>query len=418
MAHPREVSPGLSSSDAAGVNRFRDHLGSMLAMTARGVRPLGVIAATLLGCQALAASTAPRSAVLALLPDQVSGARSSFLKGFALGQASARDCGVSPVRVDWRSLGVDQDLVIRPGSQTALLMAPFAADLRSFSRIAQERKLGVLLPYQRGDSLKSLAELDPEGRLHPLVPPLQVDLAQLASDTLDQGWRRVMVVADPSDRSADQAQDFVEAFQGFGGRVESFEAGLVQLVSANDQAALQQLLEDVAIKGPDALVLAMAPDGDLASRLTLAQSQRATDFPSVARPWVWMLPAHRVHNLAPRPWNQLVLHQSAHGPGWSEFSKRFAARHDQAPDLVAASGFDSARLLTLASLAPAPVSAEGTRDPLGWLDADQEPTSLCDAVTARLDGRSVRLVGAASDLSRAPGQPPSGAASTRLMPGR
>ena len=98
MAHPREVSPGLSSSNAAGVNRFRDHLGSMLAMTARGVRPLGVIA------------------------DEVSGARSTFLKGFALGQASTRDCGVSPVRVNWRSLGADQDLVIRPGSQTALLM--------------------------------------------------------------------------------------------------------------------------------------------------------------------------------------------------------------------------------------------------------------------------------------------------------
>ena len=176
MAHPREESPDISSSDAVLATRFRERLSSLMAITPARFRTLGVIAATLLGCQALAASTAPQSPVLALLPDQVSGARSTFLKGFELGLADARDCGVAPVRVDWQSIGADQDLIIRPGSQTALLMAPFAADLRTFSRIAQEQKLGVLLPYQRGDSLKSLAELDPEGRLHSMVPPLQVDL--------------------------------------------------------------------------------------------------------------------------------------------------------------------------------------------------------------------------------------------------
>ena len=418
MAHPQEVSPDISASDDVGGTAFHKRSNSLLAGSARGLRALGVIAATLLGCQALAASTAPKFPVLALLPDQVSGARSTFLKGFELGLADARDCGVAPARVDWQSIAADQDLIIRPGSQTALLMAPFAADLRTFSRIAQEQKLGVLLPYQRGDSLKSLAELDPEGRLHSMVPPLQVDLTQLASDTLEQGWRRVMVVADPSDRSAAQAQDFVEAFEGLGGSVESFEASLVQLVSPRDQGALDQLLKDVAIKGPDALVLATAADGDLASRLASAQATGERDHRSASRPWVWMLPAHRVRSLEIRPWNQLVLDQSAHGPGWTAFSKRFVDQHDQPPDLVAASGFDSARMLTLASLAPAPVSSEGTRDPLGWLDPDQEPTSMCDAVKARLDGRSVRLQGAASDLSRRPGQPPSGAAVTRLMSGR
>jgi len=192
----------------------------------------------------------------------------------------------------------------------------------------------------------------------------------------------------------------------------------VQLVSPRDQDVLEQLLKDVAIKGPDALALATAADGDLASRLASAQATGERDHSSASRPWVWMLPAHRVRNLAIRPWNQLVLDQSAHGPGWTAFSKRFVDQHHQPPDLVAASGFDSARMLSLASLAPAPVSAEGSRDPLGWLDHDQEPTSMCDAVKARLDGRSVRLQGAASDLSRRPGQPPSGVAVTRLMPGR
>lgn len=418
MADSKEVSQEISSSDAAdGADRF-DRIKAIKAIVGRGVRPVGVIAATLLGCQALAASTAPHSVVLALVPEQVSGAKTAFLKGFALGEDDARDCGVAPVSVDWRSIAADQDVVIRPGMATALLLAPFAADLRTFSRIAEEQELGVLLPYQRGDSLKSLAELDPGGRLHPVVPSLQVDLIQLASDTLDQGWRKVMVVADPTDRSADQAQDFVEAFVGLGGRVESFETSLVQLVSPDDQVALERFFQDVSWKGPDAIVLAAASDGDLARRLALAQEQGEFSASSAKRPWVWMLPTHRVGNLAERPWNQLALDQSAHGPAWSLFRERFVERYGQDPDLIAASGFDSARMLNLASVAPAPVSSEGTRDPLGWMDADQDPTSMCAAVQARLDGRSVRLQGAASDLIQRPGQAPSGVASTRLIAGR
>ena len=418
MTHSTEVSPENSTPAETGAAASSDRLRSLRGVLRASVRPLGVLAATLLGCQALAASTAPQSAVLALLPDHASGARSAFLKGFALGQAEARDCGIDPVSVDWRTVGSDQDVALAPGSATALLVAPFSADLRSFARIAQEQKLGVLLPYQRGDSLKSLAELDPEGRLHPVLPPLQVDLTQLASDTLDQGWRRVMVVADPGDRSADQAQDFVEAFEGLGGRVESFDTQVVQMVAPDDQDALDQFLQDVSWKGPDAIVLAAAPEGDLARRLARAQEQGDFVLSSAMPPWVWMLPKHRVGNLAERPWNQLVLDQSAHGPGWSAFRERFVERYGQDPDLIAASGFDSARMLSLASLAPPPVSSEGTRDPLGWMDADQDPTSMCASVQARLEGRSVRLQGAASDLIQRPGQAPSGVASTRLIAGR
>ena len=87
MAHPQEVSPDISASDDVGGTAFHKRSNSLLAGSARGLRALGVIAATLLGCQALAASTAPQSPVLALLPDQVSGARSTFLKGFEFGLA-------------------------------------------------------------------------------------------------------------------------------------------------------------------------------------------------------------------------------------------------------------------------------------------------------------------------------------------
>ena len=52
-----------------------------------------------------------------------------------------------------------------------------------------------------------------------------------------------------------------------------------------------------------------------------------------------------------RSWKQLVLEQPAHGPAWSGFQERFLAERGQTPDLLAASGYDTARMLTLASLA-------------------------------------------------------------------
>ena len=91
MAHSTEESPETSTLAETGAAASSDCLRSMRGVLRAAVRPLGVLAATLLGCQALAASTAPQSTVLALLTDHVSGARSAFLKGFALGQAEARD---------------------------------------------------------------------------------------------------------------------------------------------------------------------------------------------------------------------------------------------------------------------------------------------------------------------------------------
>ena len=415
--NPEAESRGSSyeeSKSAVGA----DPAGFIRRFPTQVLRSASVIAATLIGCQALAASSTSPSAVIGLLPDGLSGAKASFLSGFQLGQEEARACGVDPVAVDWQTLKSDQGAPLSTGPETALLVAPFAADLRGFSSLAQDQKLGVVLPYQRGESLASLVELDPEGRLHPVLSPLQDDLEQLASDAIAQGWKRVMVVADPSDRSADQAEDFVEMFQRLGGRVESFEDPLVQTVDPENSLALERLFQDLTWKGPDALVLAASPDSPLALQLADAQAKGALGVTPTGRPRVWMLPSHRVQELPMRSWKQLVLEQPAHGPAWSGFQARFLAERGRNPDLLAASGYDTARMLTLASLAPSPVSVEGTRHPLGWLDPDQEPASLCDAVTARLSGDSVRLMGAASDLSQRPGQAPSGEASTRLMPGR
>ena len=299
---PSPDAPSRISVPAPQVNTVRSNASAAHVRWIRSwTRPACVIASTLFGCQVLASSSAPESAVIALLPEGVSGARSSFLSGFALGQDEARACGVDPVSVSWRTIGADSDALLPTGSETALVVAPFAADLRTFSSVAQERRLGVLLPYQRGRSLASLPELDPEGRLHPVVPASRDDLAQLAEDTLKQGWKRVMVVVDPADRSADQVEDFVAAFEGLGGKVESFEPTPLQMINPDDQAALDRLFRVVAWKGPHAIVVAAAPDGELANRLASAQDQGALGVRPGARPWVWAVPPHRVRNLPAVP---------------------------------------------------------------------------------------------------------------------
>ena len=53
-------------------------------------------------------------------------------------------------------------------------------------------------------------------------------------------------------------------------------------------------------------------------------------------------------------------------------------------------------------------SAEGSADPLGWVDAESEPQPLCKALRLRLEGKQVRLEGAASSFALRAGQTPSG----------
>jgi len=418
MAHPSEVSSTISASDQSEVIARSDvegrHRSSVLGLLQSGF----VLLATVIGCQALSASSSSRSTVVAITHADGPAASAAFMGGFAVGVAQVRSCGIDPASIDWISMAPGDDPTALLGPQVSLLVAPFSADLAIYSQLASQRKLGVLLPYQRGDSLGSLAELDPEGRLHPVVPSYQQDLNQLAGDLLDQGIQRVMVVADPTDRSADQAEAFVRAFQGEGGTVESYEPSLVQSVDSEDAAALERLFNDVSWKGPQAIVLASAHDSALAQAFDQAQEAGRLGQRPEALLRVWLLPHHRVKDLSERSWPQFILDRPAHGPGWNDFAALYRRSRGDQPSLMAAAGFDSARLLALSSLAPPPVSTEGTRDPLGWLDSDREPKPLCAAIADRLGGKSVRLLGAASDLVSRPGQSPSGQAITRLIPGR
>ena len=418
MTHPSPAPSKVPASDKPIAVAPPEDCGGGQPPFVRFLRSGFVLLATVIGCQALSASASSRSSVVAISNGGGSGANAEFMAGFAVGLDQVRACGVDPASVDWLSVAPGDDPSALLGQQVSVLVAPFSADLSIYAQLASQRKLGVLLPYQRGESLRSLSELDPEGRLHPVVPPYQQDLNQLVGDLVDQGIRRVMVVADPTDRSADQAESFVSAFQGEGGLVDSYEPSLVQTVSPDDAAALERLFNDVSWKGPQAIVLAAAHDSVLAQKLDRAQASSRLGQRPEALLRVWLLPHHRVSDLSDRSWPQLILDQPAHGPGWDDFASIYRRSRGEQPTLLAASGFDTARLVALSSLAPPPVSTEGTRDPLGWLDPAQEPTSLCDAIEDRLGGQPVRLIGAASDLVLRPGQSPSGQATIRRIPGR
>ncbi len=381
--------------------------------------PIGhglIVAASLLGCQALSASTQERAPVLALMSDGYQPAHAVFRQGFALGEEQVRACGSSPSLVEWRTIGLDDDPAPLLGSSRSLVIAPFATELPRFSRLAQDHQINVILPYQRGASLNQLVPLDPQGLLHPLSPSQQSEIDQLAADTLGQGWRRIMVVADPADRAAEMADAYTEAFKQLGGKVETYEKALVQRVNADDASAVSQLIQDLAWKRPAAIALAADPSSRLAMLLDQAQTDGRLRGASPATPArIWLMPVIRLDAVPPKPWAQLTPDQPAHGPGWSSFAAFYQQRWGQAPDLLAASGFDAARLVALSTLAPAPVSEEGLRDPIGWLDPDAEVQPLCEAIALRQQGQPVRLAGAASDLALRPGQIPSGTATTRLI---
>ena len=382
--------------------------------------PIGhslIAAASLLGCQAFAASTQEKAPVLALLSDEFMPAHAEFLQGFALGEEQVQQCGSSPAVVEWRTIGLDDDPDPFLGSKRSLVIAPFATELARFSRLAQHHQLNVIFPYQRGASLNQLVPLDPQGLLHPLSPSQQSEIDQLAVDTLAHGWRTIMVIADPADRAAAMVVTYTETFEQLGGKVESFEKSLVQQVNAGDASAVSQLIQDVDWKRPAAIALAADPSIRLAMLLDQAQKDgRLMEASLAISSRIWLLPVPRLDEAPQRSWAQLSPDQPEHGPGWSLFATSYQQRWGQVPDLLAASGFDAARVVALAALAPAPVSSEGLRDPIAWLDPDAEVQPLFQAIALRQQGKPVRLEGAASDLALRPGQIPSGQATTRVIP--
>ena len=195
-----------------------------------------------------------------------------FGKVLLSGKSRFESVEVPPRDVEWRTIGLDYDPAPFLGSTRSVVIAPFATELSRFSRLAQDHQINVILPYQRGASLNQLVPLDPQGLLHPLSPSQQSEIDQLAIDKLAQGWRRIMVVADPADRAAGMAVTYTEAFEQLGGKVESYEKSLVQQVNAGDPSAVNQLIQDVAWKRPAAIALAADPSGQLPRLLDQAQN--------------------------------------------------------------------------------------------------------------------------------------------------
>ena len=225
-----------------------------------------------------------------------------------------------------------------------------------------------------------------------------------------------MVVADSADRAAGMAVTYTEGFEQLGGKAEPYEKFLVQQVNAGDPSAVSPLIHDVAWKRPAAIALAADPSGRLVRLLDQAQNEGRLMGASLASPArICLLPMTRLDAVSQRPWTQLSPDEQAHGPGWSSFATSHQQRWWQAPDLLAASGFDAARVVALAALAPAPMSSKGHRDPIGWLDPDAEVQSSCQAIALRQQSKAVLLEGAASDLALRPGQIPSGQATTRVI---
>ena len=131
---------------------------------------------------------------------------------------------------------------------------------------------------------------------------------------------------------------------------------------------------------------------------------------------MWLSAPEALEALPPVPWQQLGLQHPARGENWSTFQASYQQQWGGVPDLLAAVGYDTARLLALVAAAPLPRTAEGQLNPLGWLDPDAAPVGLCSAFAQRRKGQPLRLRAAASDARLRAGMTPSGQAAAGLLP--
>ncbi|MGB1416566.1 MAG: amino acid ABC transporter substrate-binding protein [Synechococcus sp.] len=372
------------------------------------------LAGVVIGCQALLGSALPKARFVVLLSDAPTERRvhRQFSRGFALGEESVRRCGAEMPPVNWIDLPDDQPptVALRSHRTVQVVVAPPAADLRAFDQLAGERQLTVVLPYQRGSSLTTLRSLEHRHRLWPLTPSRDVDINALADAAMAAGWGRAMVVADPTALEATVSEQFVSRYRTLGGVVESYEADLVQRVDSADASSLKRFRDDMAWSWTQTVVVASDPKGALAQVLQHQQAEGIFGGGAPQTPnWVWLSESDRVATLRRRPWQQITLKAPARGDAWGPFAQRFQERWGEAPDLLAASAYDTARVLALAA------GVDG--DPLSWIDPDAEPMPLCEAFSRRQasDSEGLRIPSAASDFRLRPGLPPGGTAQAGLV---
>ena len=380
------------------------------------------LAAVVIGCQALVSAALPRQRVVVMLPAAGDDAslRDRFLQGYAVGEASVAACDHPMPSVGWMALKPDQPPLeqLPHNADQHLVVAPPSADLRAFSALSEHHGISVLLPYQRGESINTLRGLEGRDKLWPLVPSIEDDVKATVEATLNAGWDRAMVVADPSALEATLSMAFVDHYKALGGLVESYEPTPVQQVDPADGQRLDRFRKDMNWSWAGTVVVADQPDGPLASRLRREQRDGVFGGGAPWTPnWVYLSDPDALQDLPQVPWQQLGLEHPARGDNWLAFEQQFSRRWGEAPDLLAAAGYDTARVLALVEAAPLPVSDEGNPDPMGWVNPDQDAVDLCSALRHRQRGGSLRLKAAASDFRLRAGMTPSGRAVAGLLQG-
>lgn len=351
------------------------------------------LAAVVVGTQTLAASTPLASSVRLLLPSEglLAGLGDGLRRGYAQAMAEGRACGVRPptLQLGWVEPGADPRALLEHAPRTSLLVAPPAADLAAYGRLAAEQRLTVLLPLQRGRSLEGLAQLTGSDRLWPVVPARSLEVDRLAEGLLAEGRRRVMVVRDPSADSLALSRRFEASFSTGRGTVIGADGAVISL-DGNDRAGIEQLIRDVDWYRPDALVVLTSSESSLAASL-----RRATWPEGLLLAWAAPLKGDLTQA-------QLGVDPQSRGVGWAGFASRFSQRWGYRPGLVESAGYDTGLITLLASV---PVAGRPGWD-LQWFNARAKPLPLCAALQQRRLGASVRPQAATSRLDLAPGISP------------
>ena len=364
--------------------------------TGQWQRPLGWVAAVsaaLLGSQTLAASTPLRSDVRLLLPSEglLAGLGDGLRRGYSVAMEESRRCGVEPpsLQVGWLPPGANPQQPVGAAPRSQLLVAPPAAPLPAYGQLADQQRLTVLLPLQRGVSLEGLPQLRGSDRLWPLVPGRSLEADRLAEALLGDKIKRVMVVRDRSAESKALTDRFVASFANGKGEVIGPTAAPIS-VTGDDPAAMAQVEGDVDWYRPPALVVITQPGS------ALAKAVRAASWPETLL-LAWNAPVEQ-----PLPVEQIGVNPLGRGPGWKAFAEQFEQRWGYAPGVVESAGYDSGLMSALAS-----VPANGARGwDLQWFSANAKPQPLCTALKLRAQGAKVRPQAASSQFDLSPGVPP------------
>ena len=380
---PAPLRSPLTADAAVGPSARRpERVGSAIAL-----------AAVLLGTQTLAASTPLPVDVRLLLPSEglLAGLGDGLRRGYGLAMQQSAICGAKPpsLQLGWLPPGGDPSAALRAGSRSALLVAPPAAPLEIYGQLADQQRLTVLLPLQRGRSLEGLPQLRGSDRLWPLVPGRSLEADRLAQALLADGIRRVMVVRDRSAESSALSDRFVTSFANGNGQVIGPTAAPIP-VQAGDQGALAQLATDVDWYRPPALVVITSPGS------SLEQAIRRTPWPETTL-LAWPFPVGAA--MAQR---QIGVDPLSRGPGWEPFARSFERRWGYRPGLVESAGYDTG---LMAALAAVPARGEQGWE-LRWFNANAKAQPLCRALSLRSQGASVRPLAATSRLDLSAAVPP------------